>query len=671
MGPDTIRVTTLNVKGLNIPEKRSKLLKWLRDERLDVALLQETHFRIGCVPSLKSHYYPHVFMANNPNGKTLGVAIFLARHLPVLNVSSHRLVEGRGLLVKCEIHGQRFSFLNVYAPNSKQPSFLTSVLETAEPLLEGVVVMGGDLNWTLDPLHDTSRKIALRPEKEYRRVRRALLDHQLIDSWRLTHPSEDNKGRPQHETIKIAKAFQEYYSTLYNLSGPSGRADKISHQAAISSYLRSLDFPTLSKADADDLDVPFSAEEVMKAIDSSPNDGPTSRNISEVHLMLSLDCEITDNDSRQDSPGDNPITPIIHQALSADPPDPGKCSPDHSITALRLDTEFPCSTDAKCFTQNTNRITHQPAKAGERPFPCSECGKCFTYKSDLVRHQRSHTGEKPFPCSECGKFFTNKSNLVTHQRSHTGEKPFPCSECGKFFTNKSNLVTHQRSHTGEKPYSCSECGKCFAQKSDLFIHQRSHTGEKPYSCSECGKCFASKSYLVTHQRSHTGEKPYSCSECMKCFPQKSDLVTHQRSHTGEEPFPCSECGKFFTKKSNLVTHQRSHTGEKPYSCSECGKCFASKSNLVTHQRSHTGEKPYSCSNCWKCFRQKSDLVTHQRSHTGEKPFSCSECGKCFTQKSALVKHQRSHTGEKPYSCSECVKCFRQKSGLVTHQRFHR
>ncbi|XP_063807283.1 oocyte zinc finger protein XlCOF7.1-like [Pseudophryne corroboree] len=297
--------------------------------------------------------------------------------------------------------------------------------------------------------------------------------------------------------------------------------------------------------------------------DISTADGHTSRNISEGHLMLSPDCEIKDNDSRQDSPGANPITPILHPALLADPSGPGKCSPDHSdigasVTALRVDTVFPCSIDAKSFTQNTKLITRQPAKAGERPFPCSECGKCFAHKSALVIHQRSHTGEKPFPCSECGKCFTLKSNLVKHQRCHTGEKPFPCSECAKWFTLKSNLVKHQRCHTGEKPFPCSECAKCFAHKSDLVKHQRSHTGERPFPCSECGKCFAHKSYLSVHQRSHTGEKPFSCSECGKCFGRKPELVIHQRSHTGEKPFSCSKCGKCFTQLSDLVRHQRSH-----------------------------------------------------------------------------------------------------------------
>ncbi|XP_063817958.1 uncharacterized protein LOC135056555 [Pseudophryne corroboree] len=396
--------------------------------------------------------------------------------------------------------------------------------------------------------------------------------------------------------------------------------------------------------------------------DISTGDGCSSRNVSEDPLTLFPDGEIEEKYVTQDSTEEILLTPVIHLAhhradILPDPSDHGECSPDHSdigasVTALTVDKIFPCSIEAKCFTQNTKLITHQPAKVDVRPYACPECGKCFTVKSSIVRHLRNHTGEKPYSCSECGKCFAQKSVLVLHERSHTGERPYSCCECGKRFTQKSVLVLHERSHTGEKPYSCAECGKCFTQKSYLVTHQRSHTGEKPFPCSECGKCFTLKSNLVTHQRSHTGEKRFPCSECGKCFTHKSFLVRHQRKHTGERAFPCPECGKCFPQKAYLIRHQRSHTGERLFPCSECGKYFTQKSHLIKHQRSHTGEKPFPCSECGKCFRQKSILVIHQRCHTGEKPFPCSACGKCFRQKSHLAVHQRSHTGEKPFPCPE-------------------
>ncbi|XP_063818784.1 zinc finger protein OZF-like [Pseudophryne corroboree] len=352
-------------------------------------------------------------------------------------------------------------------------------------------------------------------------------------------------------------------------------------------------------------------------------------NISEGNLISSSDCKIEDVISRV-SPGENPTALLVptvphcvdvssgsanHVEFSSDNADIGA-----SVPGLTVHNIFPCSIEAKCFTKNTNLITHQPAKAGERPFTCSECGKCFTRKSGLVTHQRSHTGEKPFTCSECGKCFTEKSALIIHERIHIDEKPFSCSECGKCFTEKSDFDKHQSSHTVEKPFPCSECGKCFTRKSALIIHERIHTGEKPFPCSECGKCFTRKSALIIHERIHTGEKPFPCSECGKCFTRKSALIIHERIHTGEKPFLCCECGKCCTHKSHLVTHLRSHTGEKPFPCAECGKCFTRKSGLIIHERIHTGEKPFPCAECGKCFTHKSHLVTHQRSHTGERPF---------------------------------------------------
>lgn len=45
MAVDSIRVTSLNAKGLNNPEKRRMLLRDLKKSHADVAFIQETHFK--------------------------------------------------------------------------------------------------------------------------------------------------------------------------------------------------------------------------------------------------------------------------------------------------------------------------------------------------------------------------------------------------------------------------------------------------------------------------------------------------------------------------------------------------------------------------------------------------------------------------------------------------
>ncbi|XP_073413976.1 uncharacterized protein [Dendrobates tinctorius] len=378
------------------------------------------------------------------------------------------------------------------------------------------------------------------------------------------------------------------------------------------------------------------------------------------NVVLSLECNVKEEDILCQSSGENLITFNVHR--------------EHLVKCKRSRTRekpYSCSECKKCFSHKYNLICHQRIHTGEKPYSCSECKKCFSRKYHLTRHQRIHTGEKPYLCSECGKCFINRSNFVLHEKRHKIKMPFSCSECGKCFSFKVLLVRHQRIHTGERPFSCLECGKCFIDKSDLGQHEKIHK-VKPYSCSECKKCFSRKYHLTRHQRIHIGEKPYSCSECGKRFINRSNHVLHEKRHKIEMPYSCSECGKCFSKKSNLLKHKIIHKVKKPFSCSECGKCFIGKSDLVRHLRIHTGEKPYSCSECGKCFIGKSDLVRHERIHTGVKPYSCSECEKCFSLKVLLVRHQRiQHTGDRPFSCSECGKCFIDKSNLGQHEKIHK
>ncbi|XP_056378458.1 oocyte zinc finger protein XlCOF8.4-like isoform X2 [Hyla sarda] len=288
---------------------------------------------------------------------------------------------------------------------------------------------------------------------------------------------------------------------------------------------------------------------------------------SEEPLVLSIGCQIEDNNKTQDTPEEHPYNTNWASVL-------------HNRDVL---SGHPYCDET---SDQSKMATQSLGLRDGRVFPCSVCGKHFIQESDLIIHEHSHSGEKPSTGSQYLECFPSKTKLWVPEIIHTGTKPYSCSECGKCFSKKANLLIHGRSHTGEKPFSCSKCGKCFSQKFKLVVHERRHTGEKPFSCPECGKCFTSKSVLVQHERIHTGEKPFSCPECGKCFTRKSVLIVHERSHTGEKPFLCTECGKCFITKAILNEHQRIHTGEKPFSCLACGKNFTQKSKLNLHQKVH-------------------------------------------------------------------------------------
>lgn len=93
-------VISHNVQGLNIPEKRSTLLREIKKGKPHFILLQETHFKTGHIPRLTDSTFTRAFHATNDQAKTKGVTILVNRSAPF--VLSEQLIdpEGRYIFLK-------------------------------------------------------------------------------------------------------------------------------------------------------------------------------------------------------------------------------------------------------------------------------------------------------------------------------------------------------------------------------------------------------------------------------------------------------------------------------------------------------------------------------------------------------------------------------------------
>ncbi|CAI9604443.1 unnamed protein product, partial [Staurois parvus] len=187
--PRSLKILSLNTKGLNTPEKRSMLLSYLHKQKADVVFLQETHFRQDPIPKLFNFHFPIVHHATNPLAKSKGVAILLARHLPFTMSDSLADPEGRYLFIKGSFANRPVTFANVYAPNTKQVSFTRSITTTLSAFHSGVLILGGDLNVPLYPLLDSSSGSSFLPFKALKQINIQLQHLQLHDSWRTLYPT--------------------------------------------------------------------------------------------------------------------------------------------------------------------------------------------------------------------------------------------------------------------------------------------------------------------------------------------------------------------------------------------------------------------------------------------------------------------------------------------------
>ena len=69
---------SFNVRGLNSPYKRSKILDFLRRKKVDITLLQETHLKPDDVNRFQNRFYKPMVAATDGTG-TKGTLILMRR----------------------------------------------------------------------------------------------------------------------------------------------------------------------------------------------------------------------------------------------------------------------------------------------------------------------------------------------------------------------------------------------------------------------------------------------------------------------------------------------------------------------------------------------------------------------------------------------------------------
>lgn len=93
-----LNILTLNVQGLNIPQKRTKAFRSFHANKAHIVCLQETHFTTTSTPKFVSSFYPQVFSASATT-KQRGTLIAFHRTTPFTLHSEIKDPEGRYLIL--------------------------------------------------------------------------------------------------------------------------------------------------------------------------------------------------------------------------------------------------------------------------------------------------------------------------------------------------------------------------------------------------------------------------------------------------------------------------------------------------------------------------------------------------------------------------------------------
>ncbi|CAH2276970.1 Hypothetical predicted protein [Pelobates cultripes] len=186
---EDLNIISYNVKGLNVREKRTRLLRDLKQYRTSIAFIQETHFQENRAPALKDRNFRTGYFSNNPDRRTQGVCILFSSRIPYIEQATLRCKQGRFIFTKGTISDQTYTFANIYAPNTKQYHFLRSTVASLMKFTEGTLIIGGDLNLALHPDQDATSPQGATPQNRHAKTLRLLHQHQLADYWRALHPT--------------------------------------------------------------------------------------------------------------------------------------------------------------------------------------------------------------------------------------------------------------------------------------------------------------------------------------------------------------------------------------------------------------------------------------------------------------------------------------------------
>jgi len=142
---EKLSVLTLNTRGLRDTDKRIQTFTWLQHQKADIILLQETHFTNDMVDILSREWKGKCYH-NFGTNLSRGVSILFKHNVHITKQEVYRDDIGRKILVNCEIRGEIFTFVNIYAPNTQtaRTSFLKDLINWLHSHDIHNLIIGGD-----------------------------------------------------------------------------------------------------------------------------------------------------------------------------------------------------------------------------------------------------------------------------------------------------------------------------------------------------------------------------------------------------------------------------------------------------------------------------------------------------------------------------------------------
>lgn len=182
----TISLLSWNVRGFGNDLKCGKVFSHLNSLKGHILFLQETHTIKATECKLKPNWISQVYHAPFTS-QARGVAILFWNSIPFELKSKIIDPNGRFILISGCINSFPITLLNIYGPNSDDPTFFHKVFDLLPEDRSSKIVIGGDFNCYLDVSLDRSSTKPPPTPNAVQTLNHLMKSRNLEDIWRIQH----------------------------------------------------------------------------------------------------------------------------------------------------------------------------------------------------------------------------------------------------------------------------------------------------------------------------------------------------------------------------------------------------------------------------------------------------------------------------------------------------
>ena len=193
MKPDSLKLLSLNVRGLGNFRKRRAIFTWCRKQKADLIFLQETHATKNCESQWKKEWGSSI-MFSHGRTNARGVAVLIRSGLDIVILHEHCDSKGRLIMLNAKIKDKNYLLVNLYGPNKDAEAVcfyqdLSTTLRGIDLDSDSNVIVGGDFNCPLDPTIDKKGGVVIPRQHVINSIENIQNEFSLHDIWRIKNPN--------------------------------------------------------------------------------------------------------------------------------------------------------------------------------------------------------------------------------------------------------------------------------------------------------------------------------------------------------------------------------------------------------------------------------------------------------------------------------------------------